>query len=59
MVRAVALQQGVREGLSGLPGEAGGDGPGVDRVEVTAGRQDVDQAAQRGAGGARRDEAAA
>ena len=53
VVGAVALQEGVGEGLAGLPGEAGRDGLGVDGVEVAAGRQDVDQAAQRGAGGAR------
>ncbi len=50
-VGAVARQQGVGERLAGLPGEPGGDGLGVDGVEVAAGRQHVDQAAQRRAGG--------
>ncbi len=47
--------QRVREGLADLPTEPGGNGLGVDRVEVPAGRQDVDQSACRRTGRARRD----
>ena len=47
VVGAVALEQRLGHRLAGLPGEPGGDGLGVDGVEVAAGRQDVDQPAQR------------
>ncbi len=58
VVGGVPLDQRGGERLAGLPGELAGDGLRVDGVEVAAGRQHVDQAAQRRAGGAGRDEAA-
>ncbi len=51
-------QQRVGQRLAGLPRQPARDRLGVDRVEVAAGRQHVDQAAQRRAGRAGRDEAA-
>ena len=58
MVAAVALDQRVGHRLAGLPGQPRRDRLGVDGVEVAAGRQHVDQAAQRRAGRAGGDEAA-
>ena len=58
VVAAVALDQRLGHRLPGLPGEPGRDGLGVDGVEVAAGRQHVDQPAQRRPGRPGRDEAA-
>jgi len=52
----VALHQRLRHRLACLPGEPGRDRAGVHGVEVAAGREHVDQSAQRGAGRACRDE---
>ena len=49
----VALDQRLGHRLPGLPGQPGRDRPRVDRVEVAAGRQHVDQPAQRRARRAR------
>ena len=54
VVGAVALQQRVGHRQTGLPGQPRRHRLGVDGVEVAAGRQHVDQAAQRRAGRARR-----
>ena len=58
VVAAVALEQRLGHRLPGLPGEPGRDGLGVDGVEVAAGRQHVDQPAQRRPGRPGGDEAA-
>ena len=57
-VLAVAGQQAVGELLAGVPGQPGRDGLGVHGVEIAAGRQRVDQPAQRGSARPGRDVAA-
>jgi len=47
-VVAVVGQQGVGQLLAGVPGQPGRDRLGVDGVEVPAGRQGVEEPAQRG-----------